>query len=603
MPKVARAGRSPKGPVSTANSVNGVNLEHNLSRLKVSDFSEEEKPAGPTEGIESEIEVVTTNTKPEKLCEIGRENDEGPVEYKWKLVQPTPERLIRLVTQLEYRLKEGGGEAIYELGVEDDGHLKGVTQEELEESIHTLERMADQLGAATTVIRTLEGVEKGSQVAEVLVRRKTSIPPEVRIGIVGNVDSGKSTLCGVLTKGLLDDGRGNMRSHMFNHAHEVASGRTSSIGKEIMGFDATGTPVNSGTFRTLPWSEVIARSSKLVTLVDLAGHERYLKTTVMGLSGQAPDYVGLIVGANMGVQRMTREHMRISLALEVPLFCVVTKLDMCPKDVRRATINNLGKILKGPQVGKIPFLVRSQADVMVSLKAMRGAGQRVVPVFPVSNVTGHNLDLLKSFLNLLQSSRSWEEASELEPEFHIDQTFQVPGIGLVLSGTMYSGSVQQGDELRLGPMGDGNFKSVIVKTIHTKRTPVTSVRAGLDACFAVKSLDVRKKLIREQVRRGMVMVADKEATASWEFEAEITVLQHPTTIRSNYAPVIHAHSIRQAARIVSMEKDTLRTGDKAKILFRFQFRAEYLTVGTTILFCEGMTKGVGKVVRVPRAGQ
>ena len=58
---------------------------------------------------------------------------------------------IRLVTQLEYRLKEGGGECLYELGVEDDGNLKGVSPEELKESIETLTNMASQLEANVTV--------------------------------------------------------------------------------------------------------------------------------------------------------------------------------------------------------------------------------------------------------------------------------------------------------------------------------------------------------------------------------------------------------------------------------------------------------------------
>ena len=56
--------------------------------------------------------------------------------------------------------------------------------------------------------------------------------------MIGNVDSGKSTLVGVLTKSLLDDGRGSARSKVFNFSHEQANGRTSSIGQEIMGFDS-----------------------------------------------------------------------------------------------------------------------------------------------------------------------------------------------------------------------------------------------------------------------------------------------------------------------------------------------------------------------------
>ena len=59
----------------------------------------------------------------------------------------------------------------------------------------------------------------------------------MRIAVIGNVDSGKSTMVGVLTKSIMDDGRGSARQKVFNFSHEAANGRTSSIGQEIMGFD------------------------------------------------------------------------------------------------------------------------------------------------------------------------------------------------------------------------------------------------------------------------------------------------------------------------------------------------------------------------------
>src|SRR3990167_9948188 len=62
----------------------------------------------------------------------------------------------------------------------------------------------------------------------------------VRIAIVGNVDSGKSTLCGYLTKGIPDDGRGSARLRVFNYPHEASNGRTSSVAQEIMGWDQNG---------------------------------------------------------------------------------------------------------------------------------------------------------------------------------------------------------------------------------------------------------------------------------------------------------------------------------------------------------------------------
>lgn len=64
---------------------------------------------------------------------------------------------------------------------------------------------------------------------------------------------------------------------------------------------AHGEILNDGLFRTHSCAEYIARSSKVVTLVDLAGHERYFKTTAYGLTGHLPDYACLIVGANAGV--------------------------------------------------------------------------------------------------------------------------------------------------------------------------------------------------------------------------------------------------------------------------------------------------------------
>lgn len=61
-----------------------------------------------------------------------------------------------------------------------------------------------------------------------------------RVAVVGNVDAGKSTLLGVLTHGELDNGRGTARQKLFRHKHEMESGRTSSVGNDILGFDSVG---------------------------------------------------------------------------------------------------------------------------------------------------------------------------------------------------------------------------------------------------------------------------------------------------------------------------------------------------------------------------
>lgn len=73
-----------------------------------------------------------------------------------------------------------------------------------------------------------------------------------------------------------------------------------------------------------------------------------MKTTMFGLVGLMPDYSMIVVGANMGVSRMTREHLGISLALGVPIFFVITKIDLAPPNIYEETVNTLMKILKSP---------------------------------------------------------------------------------------------------------------------------------------------------------------------------------------------------------------------------------------------------------------
>ena len=63
---------------------------------------------------------------------------------------------------------------------------------------------------------------------------------DLRVAMLGNVDAGKSTLCGVLTHGELDNGAGKARLNLFRHLHEIQSGHTSSISREILGFDKQG---------------------------------------------------------------------------------------------------------------------------------------------------------------------------------------------------------------------------------------------------------------------------------------------------------------------------------------------------------------------------
>jgi GTPase len=126
------------------------------------------------------------------------------------------------------------------------------------------------------------------------------------MAMIGNVDSGKSTLIGVLTNNCLDDGRGGARSSVLKHRHEQENGRTSAVTVEIMGYNKDGSQiVATARSHTQRWAEVVERADRTVTLIDLCGHEKYLKTTLFGLTGLMPDFALLVVGSNMVRYRLS----------------------------------------------------------------------------------------------------------------------------------------------------------------------------------------------------------------------------------------------------------------------------------------------------------
>jgi len=82
--------------------------------------------------------------------------DQGNVEYKLHLINPSSTRFARLVTQMKWRLLEGGGQAIYELGVADSGALVGLVPNDLRATLDTLHAMAAEIGARVIISKEIE---------------------------------------------------------------------------------------------------------------------------------------------------------------------------------------------------------------------------------------------------------------------------------------------------------------------------------------------------------------------------------------------------------------------------------------------------------------
>ena len=226
---------------------------------------------------------------------------------------------------------------------------------------------------------------------------------DCRLAMIGNVDSGKSTLIGVLVSQNLDDGRGAARRMVLKHRHEQENGRTSAVTIEILGYDEQNEqviPASRGHHAR--WQEIVEKSSHSVTLIDLCGHERYLKTTLFGLTGMMPDYCCLVVGANMGVQVMTKEHISLATALDIPMFVCLTKLDIAPENVLKTTRRTLAKLLR--ENGKMPYPVKDMDAVEAAADSI--VSNRITPVFSISSVTGQSIDLLKAFVSKIRRSPS-----------------------------------------------------------------------------------------------------------------------------------------------------------------------------------------------------
>jgi elongation factor 1-alpha len=143
----------------------------------------------------SDIEKFLLDDIEEVKNDYEIEYDYGNKEYKLKLCDVREERLEGLVTQMKFRLEEGGGECFYEIGVEDNGNPLGLTKEELETSVCTLKKVVEKLDATATVTKLHKG--KKGLIAEVMIKRREEVYKdklEIKIGLMGEEGSGKSTL-------------------------------------------------------------------------------------------------------------------------------------------------------------------------------------------------------------------------------------------------------------------------------------------------------------------------------------------------------------------------------------------------------------------------
>ena len=518
------------------------------------------------------------------------EREGGSIEFKERLTRGThldDGRLESLMAQLRHRLLSGDGEATYVIGVTDEGGIAGIDPDAFSESMDVLSLLADEADAHIDEVETwgVDGNDEGGLVGVATLKEGSVLEADddhIVVGTAGHVDHGKSTLVGSLVTGSPDDGQGGTRSFLDVRPHEMERGLSADLSYGVYGFDDDGAVRMDNPHRKSDRARVVEESDRLVSFVDTVGHEPWLRTTIRGLVGQKLDYGLLVVAADDGPTKTTREHLGILLATELPTTVAITKADMVADERLQAVEREVERLLRN--VDRTPLSV----DRHGIGTAIEEISEQVVPVVRTSAVTMEGLDVLDELFEHLPKTGT--EAGDFS--MYIDRTYNVTGVGAVASGTVRSGRIETDDELLVGPLADGAYRPVEARSIEMHYHRVEEASAGRIVGIALKGI------AESDLERGMVLLPrSAEPAAVREFEAEVMVLNHPTRIDDGYEPVVHLETVSETASI-HPEGGQLLPGDTGTARIRFKFRPYAVEEGQRFVFREGRSKGVGTVTGI-----
>lgn len=400
---------------------------------------------------------------PRKIRWAPAENDEGNIEYKRVLTCVSTERLQELTTQMQYRLNEGHGKALYRIGVDDNGYPRGISSADMRESLSNVSACARALGATISTPRIYPGNEGHLCDVELLIpeRLYDVAVPAWSVCVCGEFSSGKSSLVGCLVDDRLDNGEGLSRSMVLQHAHEVLSGgRTSSVTKHLLGFPATSKMKDRTTE-----DNVIAADGNLVEVIDLGGYRKYLKTTLRGL---------LSTKCTMMIVQPLESFARGSPSLPAELAAYLR----LAKVQKRSIIVVLSKADKVGDIG-------AATDCAKSLLADETSSEEI-PVFVISCVTGEGLTQLRDYFE--QKSRLREPVVVDHPGtgLLIDEVFRKQAGKELVVGGIPMQEIRIGDEFMLGPLRSQSKPWVHVRlaSIHIHRLAAKSAAPGQSCTIA-----------------------------------------------------------------------------------------------------------------------
>ncbi|MGY8791801.1 MAG: selenocysteine-specific translation elongation factor, partial [Pseudomonadales bacterium] len=191
----------------------------------------------------------------------------------------------------------------------------------------------------------------------------------------------------------------------------------------------------------------VSENDKVLGFIDVPGHQRFINTMISGVSGI--DVGMLVVAADDGIMPQTLEHLDIMHLLGIQEFVgVITKTDRADP----SRIETVAKEVAG-------LLEKYQNNA--------------VEIFPVSNISGEGIEVLQSWLD-----QRLEVHKVKVPQGYfrlsIDRSFNLKGIGLVVTGTVMAGEISEGDTVRLLPQEI----DLRIRGLHVQDEPATHAESG-----------------------------------------------------------------------------------------------------------------------------
>jgi len=401
---------------------------------------------------------------------------------------------------------------------------------------------------------------------------------EITIDIVGNVDSGKSSLCGILSdsrirentiQDALDDGNGLARSRIVSLKHEKESGKTSSVGYYYMVIDKP--------------------KPRIISLVDLCGHESYLKTTISGVTGSYPNHGLVLISKN--ITHMTREHYCILTTMGIPVLFVLTKIDIVPQKIINENIEKI-KIM-GKRFNKELIELTRAGDIT---KFTADYSSKFHGFIRISNKTGEGIPLLIQYISAITHNKR-----KLLNGFSVDSVYpNVTGFGTVVSG-INGAKIHKGDSMYISV--NNEFVPIKIRSIHNDyKHFVNELNPGIRGCLCIRF--ERAAVGKTYIKRGSIITHDPSIKLIKKFTAQVAIFRGKSSnIKVGYNSYINIGLVRGSIRFNRIQdKETgvdiefLNTGCHAIVEIEFMHGLNYISIDEKFLFRNQRTCGVGKVL-------